>query len=167
MEQFDATRRTFWTSIIAALAVPAVLTALWCYWFSTKLPIPNGGPPSDAFVDGIFNLLPLSLILLWAGIKVWAISQGELTIYVGDGWIRLPGIGKVETSDIESIQPHLSSGETSVKVVIKKKSRLAGKEATISPHEYQRGHELVSLVLQLRGTNMLSGGPDGDNCTQT
>ena len=167
MEQFDATRRTFWTSTIAALAFPAILTALWCYWFSTNLPIPTDGPPSDAFVEGVVNLLPLSLILLWAGIKVWAISQGELTIYVGEDWIRLPGFGKVETRDIESVQPHQSSGETSVKVIMKKKSRIAGKEATISPHEYQRGHELVCLLLQFQGTNTLSGGLDGDNCSET
>jgi hypothetical protein len=125
------------------------------------LPIPEDGPQSDAFVEGIVNLLPLSLILLWGGIKVWAISKGELTIYVGDDWIRLPVFGEVQTSEIESIRPFLSSGETSVKVVMKKSSRLAGKEATIRPREYQRGHELVGLLLQLRGTAAPSRGSCG------
>ena len=139
--------------MVTTLAYPAILTAIWCYWFTTILPIPKDGPPSDEFVEGLFGLLSLSLILLWAGIKVWAISKGELTICLGEDWIRLPVFGEVKTSDIESVQPYQSSGETSAKVIMKKKSPIAGKEVTISPLHYKRGHELVSLLLQLQGTN--------------
>ena len=136
---------------IRVMTIPGLATALWLYQLFKLIPLSEANFTSNEFFNVFFCGPFLALYLLWKGIEVWEIANGELTISLGRSWIHLPNLGKVESSELQCVRSSTRFDNLVFDFTLRNPSRFLPKSRTVHPNNYENTHELLNLLNEFCG----------------
>ncbi len=151
MRTFEQTREAFW---LGTMRLSLVLGPwLWWCWRTSRLILGPGAPPEtvdpDAFISLLISagMLPVVLPIVVRGvIDVWR-SRSPITL--GNGWLELPGEGRVEHGDVAEVRLRTGLLHPKIEIEVHRPGGRRRKTVRVLPHEYEGASELRAALMAL------------------
>lgn len=151
MRRFEETREAFWMGAFKTSLVMGLW--LWGCWTTFFAILGPEASPETVEVEAFLGLL-VSLGLL--PYVVPAIIRGavarwrsRLPITLGDGWLELPGTGRIEHRDVARVLLTTGLLHPRIDIELHGPDGRRRKKICVRPHEYQDGSELRAALMAL------------------